>query len=149
MHAAADRIRLLGEEFPVTAGDHVGQRADGLGPAAGVGVVRPGVELLGQLEQPGPAIGSLEGPALAAGEIVGLGLEIGGGQMLVQSPTDLGRRLPGGANVMCYARSIDEGCGVARDMAGPGERVLVFGSFLTVGPALAIVRPWIRKPSND
>ena len=41
----------------------------------------------------------------------------------------------------------------ARAAARPGDRILVFGSFLTVGPALEflghIVRPWIREPSND
>jgi dihydrofolate synthase/folylpolyglutamate synthase len=64
-------------------------------------------------------------------------------------PAELERRLPRGATTLAHAPDVAEGCRIARDAARPGERVLVFGSFLTVGPALAIVRPWIREPSND
>jgi dihydrofolate synthase/folylpolyglutamate synthase len=63
-------------------------------------------------------------------------------------PAELERRLPRGATTLAYAADVVEGCHMARDAAQPGERVLVFGSFLTVGPALAIVQPWIREPSN-
>jgi dihydrofolate synthase/folylpolyglutamate synthase len=41
-----------------------------------------------------------------------------------------------GANVVSTATSVEEACGIARDRALPGDRVVVFGSFLTVGPAL-------------
>jgi len=62
---------------------------------------------------------------------------------------ELARRLPRGAVVLGHARDVEEACRMARDTAQSGERVLVFGSFLTVGPALAIVHPWICKASND
>ena len=39
------------------------------------------------------------------------------------------------------AASVDEGCEVARSTAKPGDRVLVFGSFHTVGPALQWLGP--------
>jgi len=65
------------------------------------------------------------------------------------APAELERRLPRGATTLAHAPDVAEGCRLAREAARPGERVLVFGSFLTVGPALAIVRPWIREPSND
>jgi dihydrofolate synthase/folylpolyglutamate synthase len=65
------------------------------------------------------------------------------------APAELVRRLPRGANVLSHSSDVDAGCRVAREAARPGERVLVFGSFLTVGPALAIVRPWIRERSID
>ena len=38
--------------------------------------------------------------------------------------------------ILAHAPNVAEGCRIARDAAQPGERVLVFGSFLTVGPAL-------------
>jgi dihydrofolate synthase/folylpolyglutamate synthase len=65
------------------------------------------------------------------------------------TPAELERRLPPGAMTLAHAPNVAEGCRIARDAASPAERVLVFGSFLTVGPALAIVHPWIREPSND
>jgi dihydrofolate synthase/folylpolyglutamate synthase len=34
------------------------------------------------------------------------------------------------------AESVEQGCEVARATAKPGDRVLVFGSFHTVGPAM-------------
>jgi len=64
------------------------------------------------------------------------------------APAELERQLPGGARILAHAPNVAEGCRIARDTALPTERVLVFGSFLTVGPALAIVHPWIREPSN-
>jgi dihydrofolate synthase/folylpolyglutamate synthase len=44
--------------------------------------------------------------------------------------------LPPHAAVLAHAGDVAEACRVARAAARPGERVLVFGSFLTVGPAL-------------
>ena len=64
------------------------------------------------------------------------------------APAELERHLPRGARILAHAPNVAEGCRIARDAALPTERVLVFGSFLTVGPALAIVHPWIREPSN-
>ena len=64
------------------------------------------------------------------------------------APAELERRLPAGATILAHAPDVAAGCRTARAAAKPGERVLVFGSFLTVGPALAIVHPWIREPSN-
>jgi dihydrofolate synthase / folylpolyglutamate synthase len=65
------------------------------------------------------------------------------------APAELERRLPPGATTLAHAPDVAEACRIARQAARAAERVLVFGSFLTVGPALAIVRPWIREPSND
>jgi dihydrofolate synthase / folylpolyglutamate synthase len=45
-------------------------------------------------------------------------------------------RLPPGARVMAQAPDVASGCRVAREAAQRGDRILVFGSFLTVGPAL-------------
>jgi dihydrofolate synthase/folylpolyglutamate synthase len=44
--------------------------------------------------------------------------------------------LPPGSAVLAHARDVAEACSVGRATARPGDRVLVFGSFLTVGPAL-------------
>lgn len=44
--------------------------------------------------------------------------------------------LPPGAAVLARAGSMREACGIARGTARAGDRVLVFGSFLAVGPAL-------------
>lgn len=49
-------------------------------------------------------------------------------------------QLPANAAVLSYAADVAEACGTARAAARPGERVLVFGSFLTVGPALEFLR---------
>jgi len=46
------------------------------------------------------------------------------------------RRLPPGASIDAHAGDVASACGRARTLAQPGDRVLVFGSFLTVGPAL-------------
>jgi dihydrofolate synthase/folylpolyglutamate synthase len=43
-------------------------------------------------------------------------------------------RLPSGA--VTLAPSVEAGCEIARDTAKPGDRVIVFGSVYTVGPAL-------------
>lgn len=52
------------------------------------------------------------------------------------SAAELARRmrLPGAK--VTLANSVEEGCEAARAAARPGDRVLVFGSFHTVGPAL-------------
>jgi dihydrofolate synthase/folylpolyglutamate synthase len=52
------------------------------------------------------------------------------------STQQLAASLPPTAAVIAQARDVAEACRVARASAEPGERVLVFGSFLTVGPAL-------------
>ena len=48
----------------------------------------------------------------------------------------LAAQLPGNASVIHRAANVADGCRAARAAARPGDRVLVFGSFLTVGPAL-------------
>ncbi len=45
-------------------------------------------------------------------------------------------RLPAGASVDAHAGDVASACRRARSLAQPGDRVVVFGSFLTVGPAL-------------
>lgn len=45
-------------------------------------------------------------------------------------------RLPEGATVDAHDGDVASACRRARELANPGDRVLVFGSFLTVGPAL-------------
>jgi len=45
-------------------------------------------------------------------------------------------QLPPRASVMSHAASVADACRTARAAARPGDRVLIFGSFLTVGPAL-------------
>jgi dihydrofolate synthase/folylpolyglutamate synthase len=57
------------------------------------------------------------------------------------STEDLARHLPPGANVLDTAGNVAAGCRIARNAAAPGERILVFGSFLTVGPALEYLGP--------
>ena len=49
---------------------------------------------------------------------------------------DLAARLPAGAQVIAQARDVADACRAARAAAKPGDRIVVFGSFLTVGPAL-------------
>lgn len=54
---------------------------------------------------------------------------------------DLSQRLAtAGANVTASAADVASGCEVAQSMARAGERIVAFGSFLTVGPALE----WLR-----
>jgi dihydrofolate synthase/folylpolyglutamate synthase len=57
------------------------------------------------------------------------------------STQELARHLPVGATILGTAASVAAGCRMARDAAAPGERVLVFGSFLTIGPALEFLGP--------
>jgi dihydrofolate synthase/folylpolyglutamate synthase len=52
------------------------------------------------------------------------------------SPRDLESRLPSGAVVIAREAGVAAACRTALAAASPGERILVFGSFLTVGPAL-------------
>ena len=51
-------------------------------------------------------------------------------------PGDFTARLPRGARVVAHSGDVASACRRARELAQPGDRVLVFGSFLTVGPAL-------------
>jgi len=46
------------------------------------------------------------------------------------------KRLPDGASVDTHSGDVASACRRARELARPGDRVVVFGSFLTVGPAL-------------
>jgi dihydrofolate synthase / folylpolyglutamate synthase len=55
------------------------------------------------------------------------------------SPVELERRLPLGATILAHAPDVEAGCRMAREASQAGERILVFGSFLTVGPALEFV----------
>jgi dihydrofolate synthase/folylpolyglutamate synthase len=59
---------------------------------------------------------------------------LGGPRALTRD--DFIRRLPRGATVDAHAGDVASACRRAREIARPGDRVLVFGSFLTVGPAL-------------
>jgi dihydrofolate synthase / folylpolyglutamate synthase len=52
------------------------------------------------------------------------------------STRQIAEALPPSASVLAHAHDVAEACRMARASARPGERVLVFGSFLTVGPAL-------------
>jgi dihydrofolate synthase/folylpolyglutamate synthase len=52
------------------------------------------------------------------------------------STRDLAEHLPRDARILAHAPDVAAGCQAARDAARPGDRILVFGSFLTVGPAL-------------
>jgi dihydrofolate synthase/folylpolyglutamate synthase len=52
------------------------------------------------------------------------------------STGQLAQHLPAAASVLARAGSVTEACRVARSSARAGDRVLVFGSFLAVGPAL-------------
>ena len=52
------------------------------------------------------------------------------------SRDELARRLPAGARIDAHAGDVASACRRARELSHPGDRILVFGSFLTVGPAL-------------
>ena len=52
------------------------------------------------------------------------------------SAEDLARRMSLSPSAVTLAASVEEGCTVAGVTAKPGDRVLVFGSFHTVGPAM-------------
>ncbi|HEV7609923.1 MAG TPA: bifunctional tetrahydrofolate synthase/dihydrofolate synthase [Steroidobacteraceae bacterium] len=57
------------------------------------------------------------------------------------STDEIARQLPRGARILGSAADVAAGCRMAREAAAPGERILVFGSFLTVGPALEFLGP--------
>ena len=48
----------------------------------------------------------------------------------------LAEQMPASASVLARAANVTEACRIARTRARAGDRVLVFGSFLAVGPAL-------------
>jgi dihydrofolate synthase/folylpolyglutamate synthase len=52
----------------------------------------------------------------------------------------LAQRLALSPDAVTLAASVEEGCELARAASGPADRVLVFGSVYTVGPALQ----WLR-----
>jgi dihydrofolate synthase / folylpolyglutamate synthase len=52
------------------------------------------------------------------------------------SAAELARRMSLPESGVTLAESVEQGCEVARATAKPGDRVLVFGSFHTVGPAM-------------
>ena len=52
------------------------------------------------------------------------------------STREIAAQLPANASVLTHAADVADACRAARAAARPGDRVLVFGSFLTVGPAL-------------
>lgn len=56
------------------------------------------------------------------------------------APDALAARLQGvGVEVAAVAADVAAGCRAAEALARPGDRIVVFGSFLTVGPALALL----------
>jgi dihydrofolate synthase/folylpolyglutamate synthase len=57
------------------------------------------------------------------------------------STRELAQHLPADARILAHAPDVVAGCKVARDAARSGDRILVFGSFLTVGPALEFLGP--------
>jgi dihydrofolate synthase/folylpolyglutamate synthase len=57
------------------------------------------------------------------------------------STAELAARLPERARVSLQAPDVGAACRAARSAAQPGERIVVFGSFLTVGPALEFLGP--------
>jgi dihydrofolate synthase / folylpolyglutamate synthase len=52
------------------------------------------------------------------------------------SASDLAERVRLPADEITLAVSVEDGCAIAREATVPGDRVIVFGSFYTVGPAL-------------
>ena len=55
-----------------------------------------------------------------------------------------------GVAVATVAPTVAAGCEAARALAQPGDRVVAFGSFLTVGPALDWLRiAYTSPPWND
>jgi dihydrofolate synthase/folylpolyglutamate synthase len=61
------------------------------------------------------------------------------------SAEDLAKRMSLPESRTALAASVEAGCEVARATAKPGDRVLVFGSFHTVGPALQWLGPAAGK----
>lgn len=58
----------------------------------------------------------------------------------VDTQTLAARLSRGGANVAATAPDVSAACLTAGAIAGGGDRIVVFGSFLTVGPALELLR---------
>jgi len=56
------------------------------------------------------------------------------------SADQIAQQLPANASVLVRAGNVAEACRAARAATHPQDRVLVFGSFLTVGPALEFLR---------
>jgi dihydrofolate synthase/folylpolyglutamate synthase len=56
------------------------------------------------------------------------------------STQQIAAHLPPNAPVLTHASGVADACRAAQAAARPGDRVLVFGSFLTVGPALEFLR---------
>ena len=54
---------------------------------------------------------------------------------------ELAQHLPADAQILARAPDVVAGCRLARDAARAGDRIVVFGSFLTVGPALEFLGP--------
>jgi len=52
------------------------------------------------------------------------------------STAELAAHLPAAARVLAQSVSVSAACDAARAAGRPGDRIVVFGSFLTVGPAL-------------
>ena len=69
---------------------------------------------------------------------VGRWIAVGLGGSRALAPSELARRIEcaGGGSVLA-ATDVAAGMAAARAETGPFDRVVVFGSFLTVGPALA------------
>jgi dihydrofolate synthase/folylpolyglutamate synthase len=61
------------------------------------------------------------------------------------SAEDLARRMSLSPSAVTLAGSVEEGCAVASAAAKPGDRVLAFGSFHTVGPAMQWLAPVTDK----
>jgi dihydrofolate synthase/folylpolyglutamate synthase len=55
------------------------------------------------------------------------------------SAGQLAQQLPANATVLSRTGNVVEACRIARSTASAGDRVLVFGSFLAVGPALGFL----------
>ena len=78
----------------------------------------------------------IQGIAAALGADIDAWILVGLNGPRAVSTQELERRLPRGARILAHAADVASGCRIARAAAAPGERILVFGSFLTVGPAL-------------
>lgn len=86
----------------------------------------------------------VEGIAAALGGVVNVWIAAGLHGPRAQSPQVLAARLQAvTAATVTPAADVAAGCDAARRIARPGDRVVVFGSFQTVGPALA----WLGLPA--
>lgn len=80
------------------------------------------------------AIGSVLAPHIDEWVLCGLAGPRGG------EAEDLRARLPAGCRTVALVADVLEGCAAARALARSEDRIVVFGSFLVVGPA----RDWLR-----